>query len=247
MSDKEKKSVKKRYNEVAKKWDRRYEGLGGEHLKLEEEYIFQDTDFKNKRILDIGTGTGRFVFPLSKKAKEIIGIDISEEMIDYSRSKLESHKADNVSFHVMDASEIDFEKNKFDIVLGVGIFEYIEELSPYFEEVNRVLKERGRFILTIHNKKWIFNRESKTGHGFSKSEHSLKELKSTLEEDGFKVKNFYGIFYLPMRHAFRKVAEKTGPLGKLLMWLVVKTNKVLNRSKVFKERASELMIHAKKW
>ena len=63
------------------------------------------------RVLDVATGTGQQAFAFAEKAREVVGIDLSEEMLRVARRK---NRFSNVSFQQADAAELPFEDNAFD-------------------------------------------------------------------------------------------------------------------------------------
>ncbi|WP_425447369.1 class I SAM-dependent methyltransferase [Dethiothermospora halolimnae] len=75
---------------------------------------------KESSVLDIGCGPGRYSIEFSKVVKEIKGIDISPNMINYARENVKKSNIKNASFDVVPWEKIDIEvkgwKNKFDLV-----------------------------------------------------------------------------------------------------------------------------------
>ena len=63
------------------------------------------------RLLDVATGTGQQAFAFAEKAREVVGIDLSEAMLRVARRK---NRFPNVSFQQADAAELPFEKDSFD-------------------------------------------------------------------------------------------------------------------------------------
>lgn len=78
--------------------------------------------FKNKRVLEIGAGTGVYTLPISKEAKEIVAIDPSDEMLKILTEQIKIHNITNVEVYKNFWQEIDIDKLKFrknfDIVLS---------------------------------------------------------------------------------------------------------------------------------
>lgn len=60
----------------------------------------------NSSVIDIGTGTGRFVFQASEKFSQVIGIDLSSRNIRFANEQLSNLKFDNISFLHADAEEL---------------------------------------------------------------------------------------------------------------------------------------------
>lgn len=183
------------YDSFSKDYDSRYAGaIGDYHKFLEMDVIRPMLDVKNKIILDIGTGTGRLVFAFGKEASEIIGIDTSEKMIEIAKGK--SKNIVNVKFLLMDANNLKFPPSYFDLVTAVGSLEFIDELPNLFEEINRVLRQGGKFIFTYFNNDSLFHclprRESLKSN-------SLAELKAILQKNGFCLKEYKTSFFIPFQ------------------------------------------------
>lgn len=100
-------------------------------------------------ILDIATGTGDLAILMSKtSASSIIGIDISEGMLEVGRKKVKSHKlSDRIALQLADSENLPFEENSFDaITVGFGIRNF-ESLEKGLSEILRVLKPGGIFVI----------------------------------------------------------------------------------------------------
>lgn len=115
-------------------------------------------DFKNKKVLDIGCGTGWLGFKVSPLSKEVIGIDFSSGMIEVANRKLKKNIYGNLEFEVMDARRLKFKNQSFHVACAIGVYGYVKDIDPFVEETARVLKDGGLFFFTLHNKKYLFSR-----------------------------------------------------------------------------------------
>jgi demethylmenaquinone methyltransferase / 2-methoxy-6-polyprenyl-1,4-benzoquinol methylase len=100
-------------------------------------------------ILDIATGTGDLAINLSKtKASKIIGLDISEGMLNIGRQKVIKKKLENtIDLIVGDSENLLFNDNTFDaITVAFGIRNF-ENLEKGLSEILRVLKPNGIFVI----------------------------------------------------------------------------------------------------
>ncbi|HYD90080.1 MAG TPA: bifunctional demethylmenaquinone methyltransferase/2-methoxy-6-polyprenyl-1,4-benzoquinol methylase UbiE [Flavobacterium sp.] len=102
-----------------------------------------------ERILDIATGTGDLAILMAQTgAKEIIGADISEGMMEVGRKKLKEKKLDDkIQLVYGDSESLPFEDNHFDaITVAFGIRNF-ETLEKGLAEILRVLKPGGIFVI----------------------------------------------------------------------------------------------------
>lgn len=101
------------------------------------------TDFKKSDlVLDVGTGTGVIAHALASLVKEVIGLDLSQDMLDHSNWK------DNKYFIKRDIRDPIFYNNVFDKVTARMVFHHItERTQEAMNECFRILKEGGKMIL----------------------------------------------------------------------------------------------------
>ncbi|HVB56382.1 MAG TPA: class I SAM-dependent methyltransferase [Candidatus Acidoferrales bacterium] len=102
------------------------------------------------KILDIGCQSGDFCNDLQRLGHEPYGIEISSESVDEARRK---HA--RIPFVVGNCEqEIPFPDGSFDVVWAGEVIEHIGHTDVFVNEVNRVLKVGGHFILStpMHNR-----------------------------------------------------------------------------------------------
>ena len=105
--------------------------------------------------MDIGCGDGNFTMLMAKSlgAKEIYGVDISEKGVEMARKKgVKAFKID------VDEENLPFNDNYFDVVTALEVIEHLFDPDHFLEEVYRVLKPNGIFILSTPNLAAIHNR-----------------------------------------------------------------------------------------
>jgi len=121
----------------------------------EVEFILQEINHdKQKRILDIGCGTGRHAIELAKRGFKITGVDLSNSQLERAKQKAASAKVD-VDFQLMDARYVDFVA-EFDLVMMIceGAFPLMEldEMNyRILQNAERALKFGGKLIFTTLN------------------------------------------------------------------------------------------------
>jgi len=101
------------------------------------------------KILDIATGTGDLAINLTEtNASKIIGLDISEGMLNVGRKKIEKLQLNNkIEMVFGDSENIPFDTNYFDaITVAFGVRNF-ENLEKGLSEIYRVLKPNGTFVV----------------------------------------------------------------------------------------------------
>lgn len=102
-----------------------------------------------KNILDVATGTGDFAIECAKlQPNKIVGIDISEGMMSFGRTKLQKLKLDNlITLEHGNAETVTYPDNSFDaIVVGFGVRNF-QNLEKGLTNLYRILKPGGQIII----------------------------------------------------------------------------------------------------
>ncbi|WP_179336927.1 bifunctional demethylmenaquinone methyltransferase/2-methoxy-6-polyprenyl-1,4-benzoquinol methylase UbiE [Winogradskyella ludwigii] len=150
-SDQSKKvQVTKMFDTISKEYD----GLNrvisfGIDIKWRNKVVDLVAKTNPENILDIATGTGDLAISLATtSAKEIIGLDISDGMLEVGRQKINHKSLDKlISMVIGDSEDLPFEDNTFDaitVAFGVRNFEHLEK---GLAEILRVLKPNGIFVI----------------------------------------------------------------------------------------------------
>ncbi|WP_193200021.1 class I SAM-dependent methyltransferase [Nostoc sp. MG11] len=98
-------------------------------------------------ILDVACGTGEFEHLLlnDNPTQQIMGVDISENMLLVAKQKCRNYP--NVSFSTASASALPFSSSSFDVVVSANAFHYFDDPDAAFAEMKRVLKPDGKLII----------------------------------------------------------------------------------------------------
>lgn len=107
-----------------------------------------------ERVLDLACGIGRHSLELRRRGFEVVGIDISEELLEMARHDAEAQSLE-VTFAQADLRELDY-ADEFDLVLSlndgaVGYFETEEENRRTFEVISRALRSGGGHLVQLPN------------------------------------------------------------------------------------------------
>jgi demethylmenaquinone methyltransferase/2-methoxy-6-polyprenyl-1,4-benzoquinol methylase len=155
-SDKSKKEeVAEMFNNVSKKYDflNHFLSLGIDKI-WRKKAINMLKEVQPKRILDLASGTGDFALEaLRLKPTEIIGMDISEGMLEVGRQKMKKKGVDNiVSMRLGDSEALPFDDNYFDaLTVGFGVRNY-ENLEKGLAEMLRVVRPGGKLVILEFSK-----------------------------------------------------------------------------------------------
>ena len=145
-----KQQITKMFDNISKEYD----GLNrvisfGIDLKWRKKVVTLVSSKQPYNILDIATGTGDLAISLTKtSAKEIIGLDISDGMLEVGRKKIASKRLDGiVEMVVGDSEDLPFDDNTFDaITVAFGVRNFMN-LEKGLAEILRVLKPNGIFVI----------------------------------------------------------------------------------------------------
>lgn len=105
-----------------------------------------------QRALELCCGTGRVSNHLRKvlgPTAELIASDISEDMIAIAREKL---KGENIDWRIIDAQQIPFEDNSFDLVVCCFGYMLVPDRQMAFSEAVRVLRPGGTLLMSTWDK-----------------------------------------------------------------------------------------------
>lgn len=103
----------------------------------------------NKKVLDIACGSGYGSYILSKNAQSVVGVDVSQQSIDYATAY---YKRKNITYKKSNGRSIPFGDNEFDVIISFETIEHIDDYNFYMKEIKRCLKDDGLFILSTPNK-----------------------------------------------------------------------------------------------
>lgn len=101
---------------------------------------------KREKLLEIGYGSGVFLPELAKYADEIYGVDIHHEQ-EKVKEKLAAFDVKVKELKSGGAERMDWENDFFDAVVAVSALEFVADLEKVCEEVKRILKPSGSFVV----------------------------------------------------------------------------------------------------
>ncbi|WP_196890293.1 bifunctional demethylmenaquinone methyltransferase/2-methoxy-6-polyprenyl-1,4-benzoquinol methylase UbiE [Aureivirga sp. CE67] len=163
-----------------------------------------------KTILDIATGTGDVAILLSQaKPEKIVGLDLSNGMLEVGRKKIKERNLDNLIEMIQgDSENLPFEDNSFDVItVSFGVRNF-ENLNKGIQEIYRVLKPGGTFIVLEFSQPTKF--PMKQLYGFY-SKRILPIFGRMISKDSSAYTYLpESVAAFPFGNAFNNILEKNG-------------------------------------
>lgn len=159
--------------EAYARWAPIYDVVFGAVFEPGRKAALQAAERIGGRILEFGVGTG-FALPNYKRTNRLVGVDISEPMLQKARERVEKEKLDHVEgLCLMDGAHMGFADNSFDVVMAQFVITVVPHPEETLDEMARVLKPGGEIILVNHLgaedgpraafEKWFARRARKLG------------------------------------------------------------------------------------
>lgn len=194
------------YNKIAKQYAKNL-AVKGHRKELEK---FFPLVKPHGKILDIGCAAGRYSRALKDKGFEVVGIDLSEELL-----KIAKKENPDIPFILADMRKLPFLNESFDSVCAIAVLHHLEkhDMDGALQEMRRVLKPGG--IL------WV---STKMGEGALTTSDSLAEG----EEREFTLLTEDGLDSMLRGNGFKKIDlyHEESSSRKGLFWIVAFYKKV---------------------
>jgi malonyl-CoA O-methyltransferase len=144
---------------------------------------------KGDIILDVGCGTGRYSYIATKLGAEVIGIDFSSRMLAIAKKKVPKAK-----FARCDITKpLYFPDKTFDKIICGLVIDHLKNITPLFQELSRVLKDKGYMIITTLHPRIDFEGIEHINMHFPLSSykctvlHSFRELRTAAKDAGLNI------------------------------------------------------------
>jgi len=135
-------------DDIAESYDEKRFSRGGEFIDRREKRAVLDAldPVEGREILEIACGTGRFTTMLAERGADIVGLDISEPMLQQGRERARSAGVlDQLEFLRGDAERLPFPDDRFDAVLAMRFFHITDTPETFLTEMRRVSREQVFF------------------------------------------------------------------------------------------------------
>jgi len=141
---------KKEHIDEMKDWDKG-------KLKIWEQQVANKFPFESK-ILDIGSGIGREAFALHSQGFEVIGLDVSKDVVDKANEEAVL-RGSKVKFYHYDGEHFPFSDGMFDVVIiwsqTFGLLYGKSNKESFLKECKRVLKPEGLLSYSGHSLQYL--------------------------------------------------------------------------------------------
>lgn len=127
-------------------------------------------DFTGKRVLDLGCGFGwHCEYAVEHGAKSVVGLDLSENMLEEARKR---NNSPSIEYKQMAVEDFEFRPSTFDVVLSSLTFHYLESFGEVCNNVHRCLSSGGTFVFSVEHpiftaygtQDWYYDKEGNIMH-----------------------------------------------------------------------------------
>jgi len=212
---------------------KKYKGIPGDYYKkvmesghstqrflydIRENFVFELVDAKKgEKVIDLGFGSGIILRMLMDVGCKVYGTDISADAVAFFKKHNKKAKV-----KVGDAQSPDFPDNTFDKVICSEVIEHVKKPEKLLREVHRILKPKGKFIISTPNYtshwplvEWMFDRSSIPKQGSQLREQHISKfnffsLRRALEKTGFKIEKYGSLFILSLPAAYVSIGLAYG-------------------------------------
>ena len=133
-----------------RRWAPFYDNTFGRFTTEGRRHAVEIINRRQGRVLEVGVGTG-LSLPNYGGHLEIVGIDLSPEMLEKAREKVAEEGLENVTgLHEMDAGQLGFAAESFDTVVAMYTLTVVPDPEKVMRELQRVCKVGGQVILVNH-------------------------------------------------------------------------------------------------
>ncbi len=198
-----KKKVESEFSAFSTNYDRWYQTPLGKYIDETERCAILEflKPSKEDKILDIGTGTGLYIFEAARFGAHVIGIDISVNMLNVLSKKIKNEKIySQIDLIVADAENLPFRSNLFNKIICNTVLEFLLNPVQALKEFNRVIFFDGKVVIGVltSTSLWAFKRR----------------INNLIVEDIWSKARFFSL------RTLRKISKQAGFLVEKTRWSV---------------------------
>lgn len=99
---------------------------------------------RGRRVLELGSGTGRILSRVAPVAREAIGIDLSPHMAERARAR-------GLDVRVASICDLPFEDDRFELTYSFKVLAHVVDIQAAIREAARVTRPGGHLLLELYN------------------------------------------------------------------------------------------------
>jgi ubiquinone/menaquinone biosynthesis C-methylase UbiE len=134
------------FAENAERWES-LRALHGGNSDTESAILAMTSGLEIRRLLDIGTGTGRVLELLAPQAERGVGLDVSHQMLSIARANLAAAGLTNSSVRHGNLYQPPFDPESFDLIVMHQVLHYLENAGDALDRVAGLLEPGGRMLI----------------------------------------------------------------------------------------------------
>jgi SAM-dependent methyltransferase len=185
--------------------DRRFGGPIGEIIAEDQARVIMDMVgcVQERRVLDVGTGTGRAALLLARAAAAVTAVDASDEMLAIARERAAAQGV-HVRFQRGDAHALEFADRAFEVVVSLRVLMHAREWRSVIRELCRVADElvildypsRSSFALIQSGARRVMHAAGLRTEPYRV--FGQREIARELARAGYRVRTVHRQFVLPI-------------------------------------------------
>jgi phosphatidylethanolamine/phosphatidyl-N-methylethanolamine N-methyltransferase len=133
-----------------RRWAPVYDNTFGRVAAEGRKHAVEIINMRSGRVLEVGVGTG-LSLPAYRRGLEIVGIDLSPEMLKKARERVAAERLTHVAgLNEMDAADLEFPDASFDTVAAMFVMTVVPRPERVMHELARVCRPGGEVLIVNH-------------------------------------------------------------------------------------------------
>lgn len=166
------------------------DGVHPKHKLMKYHDFFINNITTDDTVLDIGCGIGANAFDIAKKAKKVVGVELSKQNYEYAKKH---NSSENIEYVYGDATK-DLGDEKFDVIVLSNVLEHIKERVEFLKNI-APLAPKLLIRVPMIDRDWLVLYKKEMGvesrlDDTHFTEYTMKAFKNEIREANLVVKDF---------------------------------------------------------